>query len=149
MLTARNFFDNLQTNLEHFPRHSGEDESEVIFSIYTNGILHDEFFEEGSVPYKKSGKILVECSKVNSAKIYTLRILFQNYEDDVTLNNMEIFQAEESLEVWNFAIVFIRLIEKKGKIHILSTKSNSDLSETYNKIFANWLDGCERIDSSC
>lgn len=148
MFTVQNYFDNLRGNLEYFPRHSETEKAEVIFTIYTNGILPDLFFEDDVVPYKKSGKILVECSKISSSKIFTVNILFENYEDNMTFSNLDIYQAEEYQQVWDFSTLFVGLIEERRRVHILSTRSNSQLSEKHIEILETWMKENERIDKS-
>lgn len=148
MLTPQNYFESIRTNLEYFPRHALTESAKVIFSIYTRGILPDEFFSEDQIPYKKQGMILVECSKLEADSMFTLTVLFQNFEENVTLTSCDAFEKEAVSEVWDFAMVFMNMVKEKSHVHVLSVDSIPQVSEQYEKIFENWLHDCNRIDES-
>lgn len=145
MLTKQKFFDSIRDDLETFPRHSSEGEKKI-FSIYTIGILPDEFFAEDQTPYKKRGMIVIEVTKLEKEKTFMVLLVFENHEDQISLNSTDFFSSDESKECWEFVNIFLSMVREKGDIHILSAKGDNQKEENYGKLFEQWITKAYEID---
>lgn len=145
MLTKQSFLNSIQNDLETFPRHPS-DEEKKIYSIYTKGILPDEFFCGDQTPYKERGMIIIEVTKVERDKVFMVFLMYQNHKDQITLNSTDFFPAENSFEVWEHVNIFLSMIKERGDIHILSAKGENQEEENYGKLFEKWLEEAYEID---